>query len=73
MLDAANHELALDPSSFAVNENLEGFSFSNGQIDFVGLGVERHRPRALLGFERLHHGQLLRRILVSNGDGSVAV
>ena len=43
-----------------------------GQVDLVRLGVERHRPRARLGLERLHHRQLVRRVLMRDGHRAVA-
>src|SRR2546423_1903623 len=43
-----------------------------GKVDLVRPGIQRHRPRAALGLQRLHHRELFRPVFMRNRDCAVA-
>src|SRR6266567_545525 len=49
------------------------FVFGRGQINFVRLRIQRHRPRAALGGEGLHHRQFLRVVFMRDRDRPFAI
>src|SRR5215831_18807410 len=50
-----------------------GLESGGGEIDAMGLRIQRHRPGARLRLQHLNHCQLGWRILVRDGDRALAV